>query len=100
MLCEICGKYILEGKRVNVEGSNITTCDSCSGYGKIIGEIKRKEKKKKDDKIESKPFEVDFDVDIKEELVDNYHEIIRKARESRNMKQEDLAKMINEPVSL
>ena len=100
MLCEICGKYIVEGKKVMVEGSNIITCESCASYGKIVSEIKRKETRKKDDKIESRPFEVDFDVEIQEEIVDNYQEIIKKARESRNMKQEDLAKMINEPVSM
>jgi len=91
---------MVEGKKVLVEGSRIVTCESCASYGKVVGEIKRKEEKKKDDKIESRPFEVDFDVEIKEEIADDYPEIIKKARESKNMKQEDLAKMINEPVSL
>ena len=45
MQCEICAKIIAEGKKVRLEGSVVTTCDSCASYGTVIEEVSTKKKK-------------------------------------------------------
>jgi len=98
MQCEICGRHIERGKKVRVEGSVVITCDECSKCGEIIGLVSSHEVEKPSPKVEEKK-EVVFELEG-EELVDNYPELIRKAREKRGMKQEELARLINEPASL
>lgn len=98
MQCEICERYIEKGKRVIVEGSVIVTCDECSRYGDVLGIVTSKEVKKPAPKVEEKE-EITFELEV-EELVDDYPELIRKKREILGLKQEELAKMINEPASL
>lgn len=100
MQCEICERYIEKGKRVKVEGSIIITCDECSSYGEVIGEVKIGEERKKV-KRETEPLQerIEFEIET-EDLVEDYPKIIREAREKKGMKQKDLASSINEPVSL
>lgn len=98
MQCEICEKYIEKGKNVRVEGSVVITCDECSKYGEVIGTVSSKEVKKTPPKVEEKE-EVTFELEG-EGLVDNYSELIRKTREKKGVKQEELARLINEPASL
>jgi len=99
MQCEICERYIEGGKKVRVEGSIVITCDECSRYGEIIGTVSPKEAKQPSSKVEEKEKTIAFEPEG-EELVDNYPELIRRAREKIGMKQEELARLINEPASL
>ena len=96
MECKICGKYIEEGKRVLVEGSEVVTCDRCSTYGTIIGNVRRTEVKKSK-KIEDR---VAAEIAFEEGIIENYFEVIKNARQSRNLKQDDLANLINEQKAL
>ncbi|MEA3255406.1 MAG: multiprotein bridging factor aMBF1 [Candidatus Altiarchaeota archaeon] len=98
MQCEICGKYIREGKRVEVEGSIIVTCEGCCSCGKVVGEVK-KEVKKEVKQVEPLREDVNFEIGS-EGLIEDYAGVIREAREKRGMKQKDLAASINEPISL
>lgn len=99
MQCEICGRYVGKGKRVRVEGSVVITCDGCSGYGEVIGEAERVEKKEVE--VEAEPLRRDIRFEIESAgLVDDYSRLIREARERKGMKQKDLAASINEPISL
>jgi len=98
MQCELCGKYIEQGYRIKVEGSIFVVCDKCSNYGEIVTVERAVRKVVKKDK--KKKIKIDFNVDFEEVLKENFHEIIKKKREERGMKQEELAKIINEPVSL
>ncbi len=98
MYCEICGREI-KGRsfKVVVEGSEITVCASCKQYGTEKPVMPSQpgakrvviKKKKPQNKIE-----------FTEELVDNYHMIVRKEREKRGWSQEQLAKKIQEKESL
>jgi len=97
MICELCGKYITKGNKICVEGSIVIACDKCSKYGEFVDKIDLKIPKKK---VIEKEREYEFELDFDEEIVDNYGLIVRRAREEKNMKQEDLAKRINEPVSV
>ncbi len=97
MQCEICGKNIERGKRIRVEGSVIVACDECSSYGDVVGEIKPRMEKRISKTKEEK---VSLDLGIEEELIEGYQNLIKSAREKQRMKQEELARAINEPTSL
>lgn len=102
MQCEVCDKYMVEGKRVRIEGSVVITCDACARYGEVVGFASGVEKKKPAaaQEVSEKKEVVDFAVGGSEELVENFAEVIRDKRMRRGLKQEELAKLINEPTSL
>ncbi len=101
MQCEICEKEIKQGKRIRLEGSIVVVCEECSRYGEVVAETEPPEPKpviaERKAGVEKRP---EFNLDITEELVDDYAELIKSRRESLGMKQEELAKRINEPSSL
>jgi putative transcription factor len=103
MQCEVCDKHIVEGKRVRIEGSVVVTCEACARYGEVVGSANSVEKKKPSaaaQEVSEKREVADFAVGGLEELVENYAEVIRNKRMRRGLKQEELAKLINEPTSL
>lgn len=82
---------------VEMEGSKIVACDSCSVYGKKIKKVQVQELEK------NKPDRVFVKKEVVEPLiliVDDYNFLIKKKRESLGLKQEELAKAINEKESL
>ena len=100
MQCEICERDIERGKRIKLEGSIVVACEECSRYGEVIAEAeppKPKPRVVEEVRVEKRP---DFTLSIVEELVEGYPELIKNRRESLGMKQEELAKRINEPSSL
>jgi len=96
MECEICGREIKgRGFKVIVEGSEVTVCARCKGYGaakpeKVDQGVKKLILKKR----QPKPIE------FTEELVEDYNLIIKREREKRGWSQEVLAKKIQEKESL
>jgi len=107
MQCEICEKGIDKGKRIKLEGSIVVACEQCSRYGEIVAEaeppkpkprvVEKRTEVEERVNIEERP---EFVLYIQEELVEGYPELIKNKRESLGMKQEELAKKINEPSSL
>ena len=107
MQCEICEKGIEKGKNIKLEGSIVVACEECSRYGEVVAEAelpkpKPKVVEKRTDvgersQVEERP---EFILYIQEELVEGYPELIKNRRESLDMKQEELAKRINEPSSV
>lgn len=90
MNCELCGK---EGNLVIalVEGIQMKVCPNCSKYGKILDEVKpiaKKEKKKINEE------------EYVEGIVEDYAKLIKNKREELGLKQEELAKKINERESV
>ena len=99
MNCDVCGK---EGNLFNVEieGSVLVACESCASHGKKLGKVVVNNTPKADvKKPSSKMVRVE-----KEEpvilVVDNYNLLIKNKRERLGLKQEELAKRINEKESL
>lgn len=92
-VCEMCGK---EGELVDaiVEGTMINVCINCSNYGKVITinqpVIDRKVEMKKETE----------NAGYVEVVVDNYSELVKKSREKKELKQEELAKAIAEKESV
>lgn len=92
MYCEVCGEKIFgRGHRVVVEGSKLTVCDKCKNLGVEAKQVKIVVKKRSQ---KPKPIVDDY------EIVENFHEIVRREREKRGWTQEDLAKRIQEKGTL
>ncbi len=99
MYCELCGSPI-RGKsyRVKIEGAALTICERCyrrlsSKPGKIeliISETKKKTFKKTIKKRLGRSRYVEY------EVVDNYYEIIRKARLEKGISISQLAQKVME----
>lgn len=98
---------------MNVEGANLIVCENCAKFGdSSLKQSTKQSQKPKISKITTtrkilavkKPkaggvIKKDFFSDSYE-LVDDYIEKIRKAREERGLSHEELAKKINERVSI
>jgi len=97
-VCDMCGS---ENRlfKAEVEGTLLNVCKYCAKYGKIVADV---HDKKFIEKIQRQKFRrVHHRMpEITEELIENYSEIIKKKREHLNLKQEDVAKKINEKLSL
>ena len=90
MNCEMCGKEKAL-KDAIVEGVMLKVCEKCSRFGKVIT-IERpviKEEKKFVKKQE-----------INEDIVEDYALKLKRAREDLNLKQEEVAKNLNEKESV
>jgi len=100
MECEICGDNIKgDATTIDIDGTIMNVCPKCSKYGKkIFTKKERVDKKTLNQKTTFKT--VKSVIDIKEEIVPEYYDIIRKEREKRGWEQKDLAKKINEKESI
>ena len=91
--CELCGKNA-ELYRALVEGTELSVCEACSMYGRVLGRVKvideRKEKKA------SAPAEKE----IIEIIVPDFFERIRKKRQALGLKQDEFGKLISEKESI
>ncbi|MFW5987656.1 MAG: multiprotein bridging factor aMBF1 [Methanohalophilus sp.] len=104
MQCEICGAEIKgEPFKINVEGSELNACNRCSQYGTSVSTRKPVSRKntpvrqgiKKSSKPKKNPVTAPT-----EELIDEYEQTIREAREAKGFTQEELASEIKEKASL
>lgn len=87
--CELCGKG---GDLVSayIEGVRLKVCSTCSEYGKVIQEKFVKPVEKKDIKVE----------EVVDVVLDDYSNIVKKARETKGLSQKDLAYKLNEKESI
>lgn len=90
--CELCGKTGSLFKAV-VEGTELTVCRDCGGYGRILGALSSKQHvaAKKTIRTAEGPLEI---------IAEDFAERVRKARERLGLKQEELAVKIAEKESL
>jgi len=93
--CEMCGKETEDLFKARIEGTEMAVCRPCAKYGKVFASLKLKgEKVKKlflSQPKEEKPEEI---------VVENFSQLMRKARENSQLTQEDFAKKINEKLSI
>ncbi|UCG95831.1 MAG: TIGR00270 family protein [archaeon] len=84
--CEICGSNA--SKRAEIDGALVNVCDGCAKYGKVAPEpVKLKPKPKQE-------------IDSSKYIDPQYPKLIKKAREEKDLKIEELAKKINEKESV
>ncbi|MBI2138394.1 TIGR00270 family protein [Candidatus Woesearchaeota archaeon] len=97
MECELCGK---QGNlfRVHVEGSVLAACQNCSSFGKVIGPAILRES------AIGTPAPRLGAGNPKEEVVlriaPGFGAMVKKRREENGLSQEELAKKINEKLSV
>ena len=94
MLCDMCGS---PGKlfKTIVEGTELSVCQECSRFGKVVGIIKQSTTRPIAKAESEKP-----ETEVMELLVEDYAEKIRKKRESLGLNQKEFAKKLNEKESL
>ncbi|MHA1616116.1 MAG: multiprotein bridging factor aMBF1 [Candidatus Njordarchaeales archaeon] len=96
--CEICGRPILKPKYYEVEGAVLILCDECAKYGSPVSSSNR-QRKRTFTRSSTKSHKIRILEVFSWDLVDNYGEKIRLARERMKLSQEDLARLIGEPLS-
>ncbi len=108
MICELCGKDATFLRKVTVEGVQLQVCTECAKFG-----IESKKEEPKEEKgprpiiarrlevreKRGKPRDV-YSSGEKEEIVEDFGAVIRKAREKKGLSQKDLAMKINERVTI
>jgi putative transcription factor len=105
MQCEICGAEIREKSIcITIDSSELQVCQKCAPYGKPVDKrtpVSRKVSPvvRTVTRTANRPKKDFFDI-LKDELLDNYDQIIRDAREAKGWSQEDLAENIKEKASL
>ena len=91
----MCGKKDDNLLKAIIENVELNVCKDCSRFGKVIGPVKKPE-------VREKPRFYQAPI-VKEEkseiLVENFHEIIKKKRESLGMSQKDFALKLSEKES-
>ena len=92
--CEICGRQTETLYEVNVEGAVMLACAKCSKGKNVIREIgeAREQTRSISGGYQREPV-------VEEEVVENYGEIIRKAREALGLPLSVLAEKISEKES-
>ncbi len=97
MNCEICGRPISKGFKIVVEGSEMTVCASCRQYGTEKPSTAVQQGARRVVLPKRKPSSR---IEFEDELIENFHIIVRREREKRGWSQEELAKKIQEKESL
>ncbi len=109
--CEICGRPIRDGgKTVVVEGSKLRVCEECAKFGKEVttprtessqSRTRPSRPRRTPRRTVRRERPAGFDPFKEEwELVPDYPERVREARERLGMSREDLAKELGEKVSV
>lgn len=91
----MCGKETSLFRAV-IEGTQLKVCGECGKFGRVIDQIRAPEKENKK-KIEK---QIEEELEIIEGVVPDYSKKVKDARESLGLKQEALAKKINEKESV
>ncbi len=107
MNCDICGRRG-ELFYMELEGSRLVACKECVVHGKKLGKVvvensdvnKKSTKRSADESSMVKHTIVEKEGEPVILVVDNYTDLIKNKRERLGLKQEDLAKAINEKESL
>ncbi|GCC10268.1 transcription factor [archaeon] len=96
MECEVCGKPIFgRPLRVVIEGSEMKTCKSCAKFGEVR-EIQSPQQQKQ---VRKRSYHKPKQEHIPD-VVGDYNDVIRKAREKNGLTQEELGLIINEKASV
>lgn len=94
--CDMCGKKDISPIKVKIEGTIMTVCSNCVRYGEKLEDPT----KRVNNFTTSRHKRVRVDPDENKFIVKDYGARIKQARESRGLKQEQVAKSLNEKESI
>ena len=94
--CEMCGKSIDKPVKVIVEGTSMTVCSQCAAYGRRLEDPKTRHT----NMTTRRPQRVFESPDTNLFVVSNYGPLVKLAREKKGLKQEQVAKSLNEKESI
>src|SRR3989344_2638549 len=95
MLCELCGKKDATLK-ADIEGAVLNVCDACSRFGVVRAKIINSETTTKENLGKLK----EIATIESEQLITNYAQVIKHARELTKLSQKEFAAKINERESV
>lgn len=93
--CDICGRTPIRAQ-ILIEGAKLLACASCMKSGKILHMFRDVEPGAP---LRPAPRKLPENAATEEEIVENWGEIIRKARQKRSITIEELASRISERVN-
>ena len=100
MRCEICGKKLVEEPlKTKIDGSIMLTCKECSKFGKVQREPP-KPKRRGTPRGSSGTRRTSRPQEPTEEVIENFNELVRKAREKKGWSREELAEKLYEKASV
>ena len=107
MICEMCGKNVTFLRKVTIEGVLLEVCSECAKFGVESKKEVPKEQGPKpiiaqrleDREKRARPRDV-LERFEKEDLVEDFSQRVRVAREKTGMSQKELAMKINERVTI
>ena len=99
MQCDMCGKDD-ELYKAMIEGVELTVCEKCARFGKILRKIKTEQEKPKQKNTTQKLVLVKEEKEMIETVVEDYADRIKRKREKIGLKQEELAQKISEKESI
>lgn len=80
--CEVCGRNVARTRRSEIDGVILEVCDNCAGLGEEREEPKKLYVRR----------EIDYgELEEPKELVPDFAPMIRRAREKRNLTQDEAA---------
>lgn len=111
MICEMCGRESAWLESVRVEGTVLSVCKSCARFGEPVkrtgaakgaapAPVPEVDMEARLMEVRKRMREKDIYERIKDELVDDYGDQIRAARQRMGLSQEELGKKINEKKSV
>ncbi|MEM2896944.1 MAG: multiprotein bridging factor aMBF1 [Candidatus Bathyarchaeia archaeon] len=107
MNCEVCGQKIIGRPiRAVIEGVALSVCRECSQLGEIVSEVRQARGSSRSTIESSKPQRLPAKAQslpkevLEREIIEDYARKIKNAREKAGIKQEELAKRINEKLSV
>ena len=108
MICELCGREVPKLKMVDVEGSILKVCFDCAKFGKESapkpvepsGDEKGEAIHRRLEQRTKRMGGRDIFSEFSEELVEDYHKLIARARNDKEWTQADLGRKLNERKSI
>ena len=94
--CEMCGSTVSRLVSAKIEGTIMKVCPNCARYGSQL----EPPSQRVNNFTASRPKRVFVNPDDNRVIVKNYSSVIKNARESKGLKQEQVAKQLNEKESL
>ncbi len=105
VMCEVCGKWIAKHTAI-IEGAKFEVCDKCAGHGKILEKpsaksnvVEHKNVVRKSSALRTGRSDSNRSYNTREEIVENYAEIIRNVFNKSGKKYKDFANDLNESES-